>query len=72
MSDGGDNSGVLTTDEIKKRKTQQKQAVGLPMDNLVKMYAFLETMSGGLDPQQTKNIHQNPLALIRTDKDNEL
>ena len=36
------------------------------------MYNFLEKMSGGLDPQQIKNIHQNPLALIRTDKEAEL
>jgi hypothetical protein len=29
-------------------------------------------MSGGLESSQIKNIHNNPLALIRTDKESEL
>jgi hypothetical protein len=56
MSDS-DEAGNLTTAESKKRKLHQKQAVCLPEDNCIKMYNFLERMSGGLEPSQIRNIH---------------
>jgi hypothetical protein len=50
MSDGGEEVPGLTTADSKRKKLQQKQVVSLADDNLIKMYTFLEQMSGGLDP----------------------
>jgi hypothetical protein len=48
--DSETDNANLTTEVSKKHKQQMKQSVGLPDENLHKMYIFLEKMSGGLDP----------------------
>ena len=48
--DSETDNANLTTEVSKKNKQQMKQSVGLPDENLHKMYIFLEKMSGGLDP----------------------
>ena len=53
-------------------QTTKAKGKELPIEKLSTIYQFLLSVTDGLSHEQVKNVHQNPLQFVRTDKETEL